>query len=125
VPAIRPATPPPEFHLEKAVASIERIGELGATTLCPTHFGPVHGDVAETCSEAIAALHRWADWVQQARKETDELDAEAAIVERLARADLASRLDESQVARLEQTTSFWMNTWGYKRYFDKLEESSN
>lgn len=122
VPAIRPATPPPEFHLEKAIASIERIRELQPAGLCPTHFGPVDAGVDATCDEAIAALRQWADWVQQARKEVGDLDSMAAIVERLARADLAARLDEQEVTRLEQTTSFWMNTWGYKRYFDKQEE---
>ena len=122
VPAIRPATPPPEFHLEKAIASIDRLRELKPASLCPTHFGPVDADVDDTCSEAIAALRQWGDWVQQARKEMDDLDSVAEIVERLARADLSDRLEDAEVTRLEQTTSFWMNTWGYKRYFDKLEE---
>jgi hypothetical protein len=24
---------------------------------------------------------------------------------------------------MDQTTSYWMNTWGYMRYFDKAEEA--
>src|SRR5688572_14623325 len=48
VPVVRPATPPPEFHLEKAIASIERLRGLGASELVPTHFGPVEGDVDAT-----------------------------------------------------------------------------
>ena len=122
--AIRPATPPPEFHLEKAVASIGRIRGLQPQSLCPTHFGPIDADLDATCDEGIAVLQQWGDWIQEARKETDDLDAEAAIVERKARADYANRLDDAAITRMEQTTSFWMNTWGYKRYFDKLEEGA-
>ena len=121
---VRPATPPPEFHLEKAVASIERIRDLGPTTLAPTHFGAIDGDVDSSCDAGIAALQTWAAWVQEARKETSDLDESAAIVERKAREDLSGRMDEAAITRLEQTTSFWMNTWGYMRYFDKQEESS-
>jgi glyoxylase-like metal-dependent hydrolase (beta-lactamase superfamily II) len=119
---IRPATPPPEFHLETAVASIEKIRGVGPATLSPTHFGPIEGDIDPTCDEAIASLQKWADWVQQARKQTGDLDEAAAFVESKAREDLSGRLDDAAIDRLEQTTSFWMNTWGYMRYFDKTEE---
>lgn len=123
VAAIRPATPPPEFHLDKAVASIERIRTLNPASLCPTHFGPVDAGIEETCDEAIAALEKWGEWVQQARTETSELDDAAKIVETKARAYMAGRLSEDEITRMEQTTSFWMNTWGYMRYFDKQEEA--
>ena len=121
---IRPATPPPEFHLEKAVASIERIRSLGATSFRPTHFGSIDGDLDAVCDEGIAALRRWGEWVQTARKETSELDDAAKIVEREARADLAKRIGEDAIERLEHTTSFWMNTWGYMRDFDKQKEAA-
>ncbi len=120
---IRPATPPPEFHLEKAIASIERIRAVDPQRLCPTHFGPVDGGVDETCSAAIESLLLWSRFVQEARRETDQLDTAAKIVEERARDDLKDRLDEDSITRLEQTTSFWMNTWGYMRYFDKLQEA--
>ncbi|HWL64486.1 MAG TPA: MBL fold metallo-hydrolase [Actinomycetota bacterium] len=124
VPHIRPATPPPEFHLEKAVASIERIRKLAPAALAPTHFGPIDGDVESSCDDAVAALETWANWVQEVRKQTDDLDEAAAMVERKAREDLTGRLDDAAIDRLEQTTSFWMNTWGYMRYFDKQEEGA-
>jgi hypothetical protein len=34
---------------------------------------------------------------------------------------MEGRLDDAAVDRMEQTTSYWMNTWGYMRYFDKQE----
>ncbi len=124
VSVVRPATPPPEFHLEKAIASIERVRGLGATRLIPTHFGPMDGDVDATCDAAIESLRKWGEWVREARTDTDELDQATKIVEEKARADLRGQVDEAAIARLEQTTSFWMNTWGYMRYFDKREQQA-
>lgn len=121
---VRPATPPPEFHLEQAVASIERIASLGAERLALTHFGP--GDegrsamnVGELCEAAIEALRRWGEWVSAARDQTDDLDAAAGIVARQARAALEGEVAPEDLERLEHTTSYRMNTWGYMRYFDK------
>lgn len=121
---IRPTSPPPEFHVEKAIASIGRLRDLRPTSLIPTHFGPVDADVDETCDGAIEAIRRWGEWVQKARTETSDLDEVTAIVEREVRADLSERVDEGQMARLEQTTSFRMNTSGYMRYYDKQEKAA-
>jgi glyoxylase-like metal-dependent hydrolase (beta-lactamase superfamily II) len=125
---IRPATPPPEFHLEKAIVSIERIRNLDATRLYPTHFGP-HDEgeqvasVDEFCDHAIEALRTWGRWVRAARAQTHELDEAAEIVTKEARSALEAHLPEDAVARMDQTTSYWMNTWGYMRYLDKAEEA--
>jgi glyoxylase-like metal-dependent hydrolase (beta-lactamase superfamily II) len=123
---MRPATPPPEFNLEAAVASIERIRDLSPTRLCLTHFGPndegvAAQDVDGVCKGAIEALNRWAGYVQAARRVTSDLDEAAVKVQRSAEEDLAGELPSGVVDRLEQTTSTWMNTWGYMRYLDKKE----
>jgi glyoxylase-like metal-dependent hydrolase (beta-lactamase superfamily II) len=121
---IRPATPPPEFHLELAIGSIERIRGLGAEVLCPTHFGAVDRGVDETCDEAIEALRKWTEWVTAGRKRSNDLDTVAEYVKEQAREHFESRLSDEAVKRLEQTTSYWMNTWGYMRYFDKKAEAA-
>ncbi|MDQ4064431.1 MAG: MBL fold metallo-hydrolase [Actinomycetota bacterium] len=126
---IRPATPPPEFHLDKAIDSIERIRALRPERLFPTHFGP-HDEgervmsVDDFCDTAIATFRQWADWVTEARTQTRELDHAAEIVTKLARSELEARLSEDEVVRMDQTTSYWMNTWGYMRYFDKAEQAA-
>ena len=120
---VRPATPPPEFHLEKAIASIERIRSLGAEALCLTHFGRVEDGVDATCNHAIESLNAWAGWVRQARTESSELDDVASTVRKQAHSAFEQRLDPDQVERLEQTTSYRMNTMGYMRYFDKNEQA--
>ncbi len=122
----RPATPPPEFHLEQAIASITRIRNLGATAVWLTHFGPQAAgeralDVDEACVRAIEALQRWAGWVRSARERTRDVDEATAIVRALAEASTDAALSQEAVTRMEQTTSYWMNTWGYMRYMDQAE----
>ncbi len=123
---VRPATPPPEFHLEKAVDSIARINLLGANALWLTHFSRHDdgggGSVAEVCGEAADGLRRWGSWVQAARSEgAGDLDSATAYVAKRARAELEAKLSEEASDRVESTTSTSMNTWGYLRYLEKQE----
>lgn len=118
---VRPATPPPEFHLPKAIESIKRIQALGPTSLCLTHFGPPDGEVGEICAEGIEALERWGEWVRGARARTVDLDEVTEIVREDARREAESKLDAAAVTKMEQTTSYSMNVWGYMRYLDKNE----
>ena len=125
---VRPATPPPEFDLEAAIASIERLAGLGAERLVLTHFGPTEEGAQELsppemCERAIEALRRWTDWVRSARGETSEVEDAAGAVERAARADLEGGLSPAQVARLEKTTTYRMNTWGLMRFLNRTEQS--
>ena len=121
---VRPATPPPEFHLDKALASIDRIASLEPSELWLTHFGP-HSDgervssPAELCEESKDAFVRWGEWVRAARERTTELDEASRLVRAEASRALEQDLDPAEVARMDQTTSYEMNVWGYMRYFDK------
>ena len=124
---VRPASPPPEFHLEKGIASIDRIREVGATALWLTHFGPHDAgarvkSVDGLCDEAIDALRTWDAWVTEARHGSEELDEVAAAVQERARRALEGSLDQESVRRMEQTTSYRMNTSGYMRYQDKKKQ---
>ena len=119
---VRPATPPPEFNLGDAVASIEKIRSLRPERLILTHFGPADdAPVGEVCDDAVAALRQWESWVRTARAETEDLDAATAVVKQHARAALEEGLTPEQVDRMDQTTSYRMNTWGYMRYLDRQE----
>jgi glyoxylase-like metal-dependent hydrolase (beta-lactamase superfamily II) len=124
---LRPATPPPEFDLELTIASVERIAELAPERVVLTHFGPSdvgasHLAPAEACEQAIDAFRTWERWVRAARAEAGDLDGTAAAVERRARGEMESALNDDQIARLEKTTNYRMNTWGYMRYLDKSEQ---
>jgi glyoxylase-like metal-dependent hydrolase (beta-lactamase superfamily II) len=126
---VRPATPPPEFHLDKAIASIERIRSLGATSAWLTHFGP-HDRAAgaptlsDLCDESIDALRRWGEWVRAARATTSDLDDATGMVRKRAAEDMENRLAPDAIERMELTTSYRMNVSGYMRYFDKSEAAA-
>jgi glyoxylase-like metal-dependent hydrolase (beta-lactamase superfamily II) len=126
---MRPATPPPEWHVEKAIASIERIRELDPTAVWLTHFGPQDrgtnaSSVAETCDRAIASIRRWETWVREARAQSGELDEVTNLVQEHARRALEEGLPDELVERMEQTTSYRMNVSGFMRYIDKQEQSA-
>lgn len=121
---IRPATPPPEFDCDVAVASIERIRSLQPDALWFTHFGPTDTSVGETCDRAIEALRAWEAWVRQARERTDDLDEATALVLDEAQRAYEKEVEPDALARLEQTTSYRMNVWGYMRYLDKKESGA-
>lgn len=128
---VRPATPPPEFDLEAALASIGRIRDLRPEALYLTHFdnalaastatGPPAAE--DVCDRAADALLKWASWVKEGREQTRDLAEVAELVVARARSDLEGRVSEQDVERMENTTGYVMNTWGYMRYFDKLEKS--
>ena len=127
--AVRPATPPPEFNLEDCISSIEKIRSRGAQRLCLTHFGSsdtgAHPmDVDELCDRAVEALKNWAGWVVEARSSTRDIDEVTAIVKDRVESHSKGSLSPEATDRMEQTTSYRMNTWGYMRYLDKKEEAS-
>lgn len=122
VSAFRPATPPPEFKLEVALASIERIRTSGAEELWLTHFGPVETSVDDACAQASDVLERWAGWVQEGRQRSSDLEEVTAYVEGKGKAALEQRLSDEEAERMEMTTSYRMNVSGYMRYLDKKEE---
>lgn len=122
---VRPATPPPEFHLPKAIASIERIAALEPSRLYLTHFGPQDAglepiSVAEQCARAIEGLRKWDELVSQARETATELDDITELVTAAVRAGTES-LPPEKIERMENTSSYRMNTWGYMRYQDKQD----
>jgi glyoxylase-like metal-dependent hydrolase (beta-lactamase superfamily II) len=123
VDAIRPATPPPEFDLELAISSIEKLRAIEPAELWPTHFGPAGNDVDGLTDSAIESLRRWAEWVQEARAQGVDKEVGAELIRAHARKEFEKTLSEHDVDRLEQTTSYQMNTAGYWRYFDKRESA--
>jgi glyoxylase-like metal-dependent hydrolase (beta-lactamase superfamily II) len=79
--SLRPATPPPDYDLELALGSIERIRERarGAIVLF-SHFGPVH-EVERICDLATERFRRWTQAVGDALEQGLEADGDDAIDE--------------------------------------------
>lgn len=88
---LRPATPPPDFDLELAVASVERIRRRARGALLLSHFGPAP-EVEALCELAVRRLRGWADEVRGALDRTDDLDELVRLLERRAAEDLRSDL---------------------------------
>jgi glyoxylase-like metal-dependent hydrolase (beta-lactamase superfamily II) len=74
---LRPATPPPDFDLEAALGSLDRMRERQPTRLLFSHFGPV-SDVGTTLDRSIEELRLWVELVREAR--TDGLDLDHAVL---------------------------------------------
>ncbi|MGK5555309.1 MBL fold metallo-hydrolase [Actinomadura kijaniata] len=76
---VRPATPPPDFDLDTALASLRRFGDLGPQRLLFAHYGPVT-EVEETLGRSAEELRIWVDTVRAAKDEGLDLDHAVAMV---------------------------------------------
>lgn len=120
---LRPATPPPDYDLELAVATIERIAEVarGALVLF-AHFGPV-AEVEHICETAIRRLRSWTEAVGEALTRTDDLDEIVTVLERVARDDLETGAEAPiDLGRLDLLSSIRMNAMGIVRYWQLRRE---
>lgn len=116
---LRPATPPPDYDLELAVASIERIRALAGELLLFSHFGPVR-DVEHVCELAVKRFRDWTAAVGRAMERTGDLDEIVATLEEVARGDLETGAEASlDVRRLETLSSIRMNAMGIVRYWEQ------
>jgi glyoxylase-like metal-dependent hydrolase (beta-lactamase superfamily II) len=123
LPVLRPATPPPEFDLERYVDSIARIRAAARSILLFAHFGPL-SDVAATCELAIRRVRDWASVVEEALRETEDPDELTARLEVAALADIETGAEATlDLAMLEERlrllSSIKMNAQGLARYWQK------
>ncbi|MGH9190639.1 MAG: MBL fold metallo-hydrolase, partial [Acidimicrobiales bacterium] len=112
---LRPATPPPDFHLGQALMSLRRFAERRPSALALAHYGLVPGEPSDVLEEAEAALRRWAEVAEAAWR---------------AGADIASALDEQfspEMAgvdptgrrKVETLNGIHSNAAGLRRWLDK------
>ncbi len=122
LPVLRPATPPPEFDLELAIASIERIRAAASSTLLFAHFGPI-ADVNRTCDLAVRRLREWTDAVRDAMRSTTDLDEIVEVLAReAARETVTGAEAQLDLDRLETLAGVRMNAAGIARYLTKRAE---
>ena len=113
--------PPPEFHMETWLATLERLEAAGLTTLYPTHFGPiddVHGHLVALRGLLIDAVAYVAER-QAAGVERDALlDEYIAWNRQRAR---ANHLSPAAIDRYEAANPLFMSVDGILRYLRKRE----
>ena len=118
---LRPATPPPEFDLELAVASVERIADRNPPSILFSHFGP-SPDVTELCRLSIDRLRRWTAVVEEIVQETKELPDVARRLRTGTDDEVRgaeNRWDQDTQERYELLSSYEMNARGLVRYLQK------
>lgn len=126
LPVLRPATPPPEFDLERYVDSIERIRRAARSVLLFAHFGPLE-EVDATCDLAIRRVRDWAGVVQQGVRDGNDPDELVARLESAALADIETGAEagldlETLEDRLRLLSSIRMNAQGLARYWEKRRD---
>ena len=120
---LRPATPPPDFDRDLAVASLHRFAERNPAHLVLTHFGPITPP-AERLAEAEDKLLRWCETAEQAAKDHGaELDhIEAALRERFEREEGHHAADPE---RFELLNSYESNAAGLLRWIQQRQARSD
>ncbi|GAA2088592.1 MBL fold metallo-hydrolase [Actinomadura alba] len=76
---VRPATPPPDFDMDTALASLEKFKALGPKRLLFAHYGPVAA-VTETLDRSAEELRLWVETVRKAHDESLDIDHAVAMV---------------------------------------------
>lgn len=122
LPVLRPATPPPDFDIELAIDSIERVRAKARSILLLAHFGPVE-DIDRICDLAELRIRGWGEIVRGALRTTDDLDEIVETLRRETNEELATvghaPLD---LERFETLSSIRTNAMGLIRYWKKRAE---
>jgi glyoxylase-like metal-dependent hydrolase (beta-lactamase superfamily II) len=120
---LRPATPPPEFDLELAVASIERVGDADPSVILFSHFGPT-GDVEAICELAVRRLREWTGIVEETLRSTDRVEQVVRALEARTDPELRADRGDAQRGRYELLSSYEMNALGIMRYLRRNAEGT-
>lgn len=114
---LRPATPPPEFDLVAALASLERMRERRPTRLLFSHFGPVT-DVDTTLDRSVEELRLWVELVRDARGDGLDLDHAVARVRERTAERYALRSIPALEEKIEVLSSTEADVAGIWRWLD-------
>jgi hypothetical protein len=120
----RPALPPPEVDVERALASIAAMRARRPTALLTSHFGPVP-DPDDAFDRAADRIRAWSAAVAAALTRDPDLsdDALRAHLEALARRDFdADAHRPMDLERYDALGSIKMNAQGLARYWRKRWE---
>ena len=118
---VRPATPPPDFDLDAALASIRKFAELRPDRLMFSHYGPVD-QVSETLDRSAEEINVWVEETRRVRAAGLDLDHAVAMVRDRTLDRYAATSPEADPAlaeRFERVSSVRGNVEGIMRWLDK------
>ena len=124
---LRPATPPPDFDLEVALASLRKFSALRPTRLLFSHYGPVD-DVDTILARSTEEILVWVEGARAARAGGLDLDHAVAMVhsQTLSRyAALQPGADPAIAARFERISGAAANVDGIWHWLDKLDQPAS
>jgi glyoxylase-like metal-dependent hydrolase (beta-lactamase superfamily II) len=113
--------PPPEFHMETWLATIDRLEAAGLTTLYPTHYGPihdVHGHLVGLRSLIIDSV------AFVAQRHAAGIERDALLAEYVAwnrERARAAHITPAAIERYEAANPMFMSVDGILRYLRKRE----
>lgn len=118
---LRPATPPPDFNLDQAAASLRRFRQLRPQRVVLTHYGTVPEPDA-TLAEAEDVLHRWVEVARATLARAEDAgieDVASALAEKFAtpRDDLPAEV----LRKFEVLNGVHSNAAGIVRYLNRRE----
>ena len=120
---LRPATPPPDFDLGVALASLQLFAALAPTRLLFSHYGPAL-DVPAILSRSAEELSVWVSETRAARSAGLDLDHAVAMVRdrTVSRyASLAEGADPDVAAKFERISGAASNVGGIWHWLEKTE----
>jgi glyoxylase-like metal-dependent hydrolase (beta-lactamase superfamily II) len=118
---VKPATPPPDFDLQVALASIEVFRALRPQRLMFSHYGPVT-EIDETLDASVEELELWVELTRDVRRQGLDLDhAVAAVRDRTRERYAAIEADPELRAKHDLLNSDEANLTGILRWLDQAE----
>lgn len=117
---LRPATPPPDFDLDLALASMHRMRDITPQRLLFAHYGPV-AEVDSALDRSEAVLRQWVEYVRQARALHMDLDHAVAMVRERTPLTFSGETPPDREAAWEQLSSTAANVAGISRWLDQVE----
>jgi glyoxylase-like metal-dependent hydrolase (beta-lactamase superfamily II) len=123
---VRPATPPPDFDHQTALASVRKFAALQPARLLFSHYGPVTS-VSETLDRSAEEITVWVEETRRARAAGLDLDHAVAMVRDRTNDRYAAchpGADPAIVAKFERVGSAVANVEGIMHWLDKMEPNS-
>ncbi|MBV9382565.1 MAG: MBL fold metallo-hydrolase [Streptosporangiaceae bacterium] len=124
---LRPATPPPDFDLDIALASLRKFRELRPSRLLFSHYGPVDA-VLQTLERSAEEIRVWVDGTREAREAGLDLDHAVAMVRERTRsryAALRPGADPSITEKFERVGGAATSVSGIMHWLERIGSGSS